>query len=98
MIGFGTYLVSTIYYKIHANIELPTLKPLFFHRISEISSKDWNSNLNWNSSNGWWNLPIGIGFVFMILFALHTGNDLLCKVHNPFKRLFGHEKNLLKGL
>ena len=22
-----------------------------------------------------------------------TGNDLLCKVHNPLKRLFGHEKN-----
>ena len=21
------------------------------------------------------------------------GNDLLCKVHNPSKRLFGHEKN-----
>ena len=22
-----------------------------------------------------------------------TGNDLLCKVHNPLKRLFGHEKS-----
>ena len=22
-----------------------------------------------------------------------TGNDLLCKVNNPLKRLFGHEKN-----
>ena len=22
-----------------------------------------------------------------------SGNDLLCKVHNPLKRLFGHEKN-----
>ena len=67
------YLVSTIYCKIHANIELCThfKKPLFFNLISEISSKDWNSNLDWDSSNGWWNLPIGIAFIFMILFALY---------------------------
>ena len=43
---------------------------LLFHRISEMFSKDWNSNLNWESSNGWWNLVIGIGFIFLILFAL----------------------------
>ena len=27
------------------------------------------------------------------LYGPPSGNDLLCKVHNPLKRLFGHEKN-----
>ena len=31
-----------------------------------------------------------------VLVTFHTGNDLLCKVHNPLKRLFGHEKNRQK--
>lgn len=97
MIGFGTYLVSTIYYKIHANIELPTLKPLFFHRISEISSKDWNSNLNWNSSNGCWNLPIGIKFVFMILFALYKLLDQEFSIREKCKTAhFAHKHQLEK--
>ena len=29
--------------------------------------------------------------------ASTSGNDLLCKVHNPVKRLFGHEKKSAIG-
>ena len=28
-----------------------------------------------------------------IIPTIYSGNDLLCQVHNPLKRLFGHEKN-----
>ena len=40
----------------------------------------------------------GIWGIFCQTISIHfgtvsPGNDLLCKVHNPLKRLFGHEKN-----
>ena len=31
--------------------------------------------------------------IFASYWGSPPGNDLLCKVHNPLKRLFGHEKN-----
>ena len=46
-------------------------------------------------------LKVEFGVLFIVFLAggsVHadhqtSGNDLLCKVHNPLKRLFGHEKN-----
>ena len=94
------YLVSTIYIhsKIHACIELPcTLKkPTFFQQISEISSKDWNSNLNWSSSDGWWNLPIGIGFIFMIIFALYKLLDQEFSIREKCKAAHFAQKHQLE--
>ena len=41
--------------------------------------------------------PDHFGYLSILLVTSRTstapGNDLLYKVHNPLKRLFGHEKN-----
>ena len=34
----------------------------------------------------------------LVLPDFRSGNDLLCKLHNPLKRLFGHEKSAIGRL